>query len=667
MNAFRTFLVLAALLMLTACARYAAPPYLAPDQRPQPIAEAEWPTNHVLGIGYHSVQDRDPDNRYLSVRTANLILQFNWLRENGYQPVSVDQILTAHDGGTPLPEKAVLLSFDDGFTSFTERVLPILRAYQWPAVLAPVGQWLRTPVDQPVDFGGYNAPREYFLTVEQLREVAASGLVELAVHTDNMHYGQLANPQGNTQPTAASLRYLEDQQRYETVDEFRTRIRADVQQISALIRSVSGRDPRVWVWPYGAASGMALSIIEDEGYQIALTLQPGLSDMSTLEDGARLLIDADPAIDQFARLVANIEEKAPHRVVHVDLDYVYDPDPVQQERNVGLLVQRIADLRPSTVFLQAYADPKGDGTVHELYFPNRHLPMRADLFNRVAWQLRTRANTDIYAWMPVLSYDIPGLPRVLRYDPETGTTAVSPDQYQRLSPFDPRVRQVITEIYEDLSAQANFVGVLFHDDAVMSDFEDAGPAALEAYAKAGLGDSISALRADDDTLWKWTRFKSRYLTDFTLELAQRVRAVRGPQVKTARNIFALPILEPYSETWFAQNLDDFLGAYDWTAPMAMPLMEGVPLKESDAWLAALVAKIAERPGALERTLFELQARDWSSTPNRPVSGEQLRSWIRTLQWHGVRHYGYYPDDFHNDQPLLKTIRPAIANSWSPLP
>src|SRR3546814_7094173 len=70
----------------------------------------------------------------------------------------------------------------------------------------------------------------------------------------------------------------------------------------------------------------------------------------------------------------------------------------------------------------------------------------------------------------------------------------------------------------------------------------------------------------------WTRLKSRALVDFTAELTARVRKIRGPDVKTARNIFARPILEPESEAWFAQNLDDFLAAYDWTAPMAMPLM-----------------------------------------------------------------------------------------------
>jgi biofilm PGA synthesis lipoprotein PgaB len=53
-------------------------------------------------------------------------------------------------------------------------------------------------------------------------------------------------------------------------------------------------------------------------------------------------------------------------------------------------------------------------------------------------------------------------------------------------------------------------------------------------------------------------------------------------------MFVLPILQPESEAWFAQNLDDFLAEYDWTVPMAMPLMESVPADESDAWLTRLV-------------------------------------------------------------------------------
>ena len=107
------------------------------------------------------------------------------------------------------------------------------------------------------------------------------------------------------------------------------------------------------------------------------------------------------------------------------------------------------------------------------------------------------------------------LPRVQRWDPETGRTGVDPDQYVRLSPFDPSVRRVIGEIYEDLARMSSVDGVLYHDDAVFSDFEDAGPAALKVYAANGLPTSIAALRDDPAAMQRWTRFKSRYLIDFT--------------------------------------------------------------------------------------------------------------------------------------------------------
>ena len=79
-------------------------------------------------------------------------------------------------------------------------------------------------------------------------------------------------------------------------------------------------------------------------------------------------------------------------------------------------------------------------------------------------------------------------------------------------------------------------------------------------AASPLPASIEALRADPGVMRRWTRYKSMYLIDFTTMLADRVRAIRGPYVRTARNIYAEPILNPESEAWFAQNLDDFLKA-----------------------------------------------------------------------------------------------------------
>ncbi|OWT65658.1 poly-beta-1,6-N-acetyl-D-glucosamine N-deacetylase PgaB [Candidimonas nitroreducens] len=655
------------LALLAGCARD-IPAFVPPAERPVSRTDQAWPHNRILALAYHDVEDSDPDQRYLAVRTDLLAAQLKWLRDNGYQAVSVDQILAAHRGGKPLPPKAVLLSFDDGYSSFYTRVLPILKAMNWPAIWAPVGRWIDTPADQPVMFGNVATPRQRFATWDDVRRAARSGLVEIASHTDDLHFGIPANPQGNQEPAATSHRYDARTHSYETDAQYRRRIDNDVQRITRKIRQVTGKAPRVWVWPYGAANGIALQIIRRHGYQMALTLDGGLGDTDRLMSMPRMLVADSPNMAEFARSVLATESQGNFRVAQVDLDYVYDPDPAQMDENLGALVQRIADMQISAVFLQAYADPKGDGLAREVYFPNHWLPMRADLFNRTVWQLQTRAHVQVYAWMPVLSFNLPsGIARVQRWSPEHPDASPAPDptQYARLSPFDPKARAAIIGLYEDMARNAPIDGILFHDDAVLSDFEDASPAALAAYRQAGLPGSIRALRADPAARQRWIRYKSQALIDFTRTLARHVKDIRGPQVKTARNIYAEPILNPASEAWYAQNLDDFLQAYDWAVPMAMPLMERVPPAQSGAWLDRLVAAVKRHPGGLEHTVFELQARNWN-LPGQPfVDSHTLAGWMQRLQREGVQHFGYYPDDFVRRQPALQLIRPAISNAWYP--
>ena len=262
----------------------------------------------------------------------------------------------------------------------------------------------------------------------------------------------------------------------------------------------------------------------------------------------------------------------PHlRVAHVDLDYVYDPDPAQTRRNADLLVQRIINLGVNTVFLQAFADPTGDGLVRALYFPNQHLPMRADLFKPVSERLRSEAGVIVFAWMPVLAFDLQkDLPRVLRWQPQKSTDTDT-QQYQRLSPFDADARRAIEEIYEDLSGHARLDGLLFHDDALLGDFEDASAAALAVYVAHGLPGTLTDLHSDTRNFQRWTRLKTRTLTQFTLRLRDRAQTKQTQRILTARNIYARPVLDPESRAWFSEDFDDFLSHYDIVAVMAMPL------------------------------------------------------------------------------------------------
>lgn len=612
---------------------------------------------HFVGLAYHEVGE-DGTGRHYSISESELVQHLSFLRQDGWHFASVDDLLAARDGRRALPGRSVLLSFDDGYDDYFTRVFPLLRAFRAPAVFALVTSWMETPAGGSFDYGGTPTPRGALMSWAQAREMQASGLCEFASHSHDLHRGVPANPQGNVQPAAVTRILDAATGRYETDAAWARRIEDDLRRASGILAQRLGRRPRCMVWPYGRYNLDALGIARRLGMPVTLTLDPEPASPSRLDAVPRLLTMGDPRVRDIARMM-RFDEPVRERVLHVDLDHVHDEDPAQATRNLDALVARVARLGPSHVYLQAFADPDGDGVAKALYFPNRHLPMRADLFNRVAWQLATRAGVKVFAWMPVLAFAI-GSERDLVISARHG--GPDPGQYRRLSPFSPWVRERVGEIYEDLAKHAAFAGLLFHDDAFLSDFEDANPAALAACRAAGLPGDIAAIRADAAAMARWTALKTETLVRFTQDLATQARRWRAP-LRTARNLYAQPVLDPAAEAWFAQSLPAFLAAYDRTAVMAMPYMEQA--HDPEAFLRRLHARVAAEPGGMAGTVFELQAADWRARPARPVPARVLRAQLRLLQRLGAHHMGWYPDDFVRGLPEAEVVVDAISTRSFP--
>ena len=601
-----------------------------------------------------------------AIETRALVDIFEWLRENDFHPVSVAQILDARNGGKPLPPRPVLLTFDDGFASAYTKVFPLLKRFNYPAVFAIVTSWTDAAPGEKITLSPrVTVDRDVFLTWEQVREMAQSELVEFASHSHNLHRGVQANPQGNELPAAASRIFDPVTGTYEGDEEYRARIRADLQRSSELIEQHAGKRPRTMAWPYGAQNRDTDAVAAELGFDVMLTLQPGPNTPDVpLSQLRRSLFDYEVTM---GTLASSLREPMTYqgrinpvqRIVQVDLDYIYDEDPAQQDRNLSLLLDRMKDLQPSAVYLQAFADHKGTGDVTSVYFPNRHMPVRADLFNRVAWQVKTRANTLVYAWMPVLTFSLPPdnpahghlVQSSGRAPGETGVGNPT-----RLSPFDPTARQVIKEIYEDLGKSAHFDGILFHDDAVLDNTEDASAAALATYESWGLPPDIAKIQASPELARQWAERKTRYLIDFTHELTAIIEAYQnGHDMLTVRNLYARPVLEPEAQAWYAQNLPDFLENYDYVALMAMPQMENAA--DPAAWMRRLVRQVAEHKG-LSNTIFERQAMDWRE--GKPIGTETMLEQMALLRKLGAIHYGYYPDDFIKNHPNIEVLREPMS-------
>ena len=647
----------------------------------------EVPEGQFMVLAYHDVRDdvvagRDDDP--YAVSTERLVAWFDWMEANGWQPVSLDRIAEARSGGEPLPDNAVLLTFDDGLASFYTHVFPLLEAYDYPALFALTTGWLETVWEGaevsyvPEDFGEPGTETvtaagtvayddrlfgaEDFVTRDQIREMHASGLVEYASHSHDMHHGILANPQGNLQPAAITRRFDAESGEYEDIAAFRERVREDLERSRAEIESLTGEAPRAIVWPFGAHTREVDVIAAEAGMPWSFSLGDTALNTPEAEFISRALIVDDPppiAIAAQARAADEqpVNQPAPQRAVHVDLDYVYDPDPEQTNANLGMLLDRIKAMQVRTVYLQAFADPDGDGNAAELYFPNRHLPMRADLFNRVAWQLRTRAGVEVYAWMPMLAFDLPDEEKrralsVTRSVPD-GEPVPAERDYRRLSPFHPESERIVGEIYADLGrAASGIAGLLIHDDAYLAADEDR--TACRGLARwPGTEHSIGDCELSPER-------KTEALIDFGEAVTQRLEHYVNPSLnfRVARNLYPRVVLDRDAEARFAQSLPAFLEAYDEVALMAMPWLDGTELPAS-VWLDHLADAVEAQAGGFEGVVFELQARDWRGE-GRWLEGEMLRDWMDQLMRRGVLNLAYYPDDFIDDHPRFEPTREGIS-------
>lgn len=114
---------------------------------------------------YHEVSDAQNTDLYLSPTDFEAHLQY--FQENGYTPVTLDAVYEHWTNSSPLPEKPVVLTFDDGYRSMYETVYPILQEYGYTATffVIPAAIW-----------------SDWHITEDMLREMSESGM-EIGSHT----------------------------------------------------------------------------------------------------------------------------------------------------------------------------------------------------------------------------------------------------------------------------------------------------------------------------------------------------------------------------------------------------------------------------------------------------------------------------------------------------
>lgn len=133
---------------------------------------------------YHMVRGPLPGGRFNKMRVAPDLFrkQVEWLAKDGWNFRFFSEILD----GSPVPEKTVVLTFDDGYRDNLLNALPVLDRFNAKATLFPVihreagYDW---STHKKTSHTGGELGAEPKLSDDEIRTMLASGLIELGGHT----------------------------------------------------------------------------------------------------------------------------------------------------------------------------------------------------------------------------------------------------------------------------------------------------------------------------------------------------------------------------------------------------------------------------------------------------------------------------------------------------
>jgi peptidoglycan/xylan/chitin deacetylase (PgdA/CDA1 family) len=153
---------------------------------------------------YHEIAGRAETASRLAVPPANFAAQLDYLRSAGFTTMTAAELSARlADGIGPLPDRPIVLTFDDGYADFHSRAMPLLDRHGFTATLFVTTGWEQ-------DAGLRRSAPGRMLNRTQLAEAAAAG-VEIAAHTRSHPQLDQLPERLVREELGASKRWLEDE------------------------------------------------------------------------------------------------------------------------------------------------------------------------------------------------------------------------------------------------------------------------------------------------------------------------------------------------------------------------------------------------------------------------------------------------------------------------
>lgn len=206
------------------------------------------------------------------------------IRRRGYEFVSPSEVISYAEGKGTLPQKAVMLTFDDGRYNNVYYGLPILERNDAKALFCIVGAFTEFTVTS----GDIDNPNYSHITWEELKYLQDTGRVEIGNHTYNMH--------------KYKPRFGIGRLPGESDAEYRLALDRDISALQSKFAEY-GIKAEVFSYPFGKITGICKEVLVKNGIKMTLTCTEGVStvtkgDPSTLVDIKRYNRDGGYTTEQ---------------------------------------------------------------------------------------------------------------------------------------------------------------------------------------------------------------------------------------------------------------------------------------------------------------------------------------------------------------------------------
>lgn len=207
-------------------------PTLTPPTAAAAAAAAPSYNGAVMALAYHGIGSASDAEGGFVISPKRFGEHLATLRAAGMRTVTAAQVVRAADGGTQLPPKAVMISFDDGRTDAMLFADPLLEQARMRATMFVIT-------------GAAEKPGIYYASWDKLEHYARSGRWDIESHSATLHHDQAAEG-GVRLPALTSL------VPGETLTRYRARVRADLAEASTAIERHVGQKPVAFAYPFGA-------------------------------------------------------------------------------------------------------------------------------------------------------------------------------------------------------------------------------------------------------------------------------------------------------------------------------------------------------------------------------------------------------------------------------